>query len=246
MEGSASSPDPGTTHHRPGSAHVGRSSSAEKCVVDGGPLLPQVSHDRPQTSIVNVTLAHQPVQFSSHVATMDTAATPELIKLERRGSAPIKRRVSRACDHCHRMRTRCNGQVPCSRCLGTYEMPSSCIALRARLITPQNSNMFASTIEKRKEEERCATPLERVFRVLTRSGTSSYPEAERRGSRPRRPARTVTREWPYDTGRWPIRSCRADGRGTVVAIRAHANRSTISRPESQCASTVFARLACAT
>ncbi|KAH6875721.1 fungal-specific transcription factor domain-containing protein [Alternaria rosae] len=43
-----------------------------------------------------------------------TAETP---KLERRGSAPVKRRVSRACDHCHRMRTRCNGQAPCSRCI---------------------------------------------------------------------------------------------------------------------------------
>ncbi|KAL5116891.1 hypothetical protein ACEQ8H_005243 [Pleosporales sp. CAS-2024a] len=38
-------------------------------------------------------------------------------KLERRSSAPVKRRVSRACDHCHRMRTRCNGQSPCSRCI---------------------------------------------------------------------------------------------------------------------------------
>ncbi|PSN68026.1 hypothetical protein BS50DRAFT_522991 [Corynespora cassiicola Philippines] len=41
----------------------------------------------------------------------------EVNKQERRGSAPIKRRVSRACDHCHRMRTRCNGQAPCSRCI---------------------------------------------------------------------------------------------------------------------------------
>ncbi|OAL52891.1 hypothetical protein IQ07DRAFT_584897 [Pyrenochaeta sp. DS3sAY3a] len=41
----------------------------------------------------------------------------EMPKLERRSSAPVKRRVSRACDHCHRMRTRCNGQSPCSRCI---------------------------------------------------------------------------------------------------------------------------------
>ncbi|CAO2653199.1 Nn.00g026100.m01.CDS01 [Neocucurbitaria sp. VM-36] len=41
----------------------------------------------------------------------------EMHKLERRSSVPVKRRVSRACDHCHRMRTRCNGQAPCSRCI---------------------------------------------------------------------------------------------------------------------------------
>ncbi|KAH3909209.1 hypothetical protein HBH56_161590 [Parastagonospora nodorum] len=50
------------------------------------------------------------------MATMDPATT-DIPKLERRSSAPVKRRVSRACDHCHRMRTRCNGQSPCSRCV---------------------------------------------------------------------------------------------------------------------------------
>ncbi|KAF2114489.1 transcriptional activator xlnR [Lophiotrema nucula] len=43
---------------------------------------------------------------------MDTTAV-ESGKSER----AVKRRVSRACDHCHRMRTRCNGQSPCSRCI---------------------------------------------------------------------------------------------------------------------------------
>ncbi|KAF1925586.1 transcriptional activator xlnR [Didymella exigua CBS 183.55] len=41
----------------------------------------------------------------------------DMSKMERRSSAAVKRRVSRACDHCHRMRTRCNGQAPCSRCI---------------------------------------------------------------------------------------------------------------------------------
>ncbi|KAF2676119.1 hypothetical protein K458DRAFT_352241 [Lentithecium fluviatile CBS 122367] len=48
---------------------------------------------------------------------METTPVAESSKPERRGSAPVKRRVSRACDHCHRMRTRCNGQSPCSRCI---------------------------------------------------------------------------------------------------------------------------------
>ncbi|KAF1958402.1 hypothetical protein CC80DRAFT_409247 [Byssothecium circinans] len=47
---------------------------------------------------------------------METPAI-EVTKMDRRASVPVKRRVSRACDHCHRMRTRCNGQVPCSRCI---------------------------------------------------------------------------------------------------------------------------------
>ncbi|KAF2199101.1 hypothetical protein GQ43DRAFT_450499 [Delitschia confertaspora ATCC 74209] len=38
-------------------------------------------------------------------------------KTHTKPAAPVKRRVSRACDHCHRMRTRCNGLAPCSRCI---------------------------------------------------------------------------------------------------------------------------------
>ncbi|KAF2020592.1 hypothetical protein BU24DRAFT_416260 [Aaosphaeria arxii CBS 175.79] len=47
---------------------------------------------------------------------MDSSAV-DMNRPERKASAPVKRRVSRACDHCHRMRTRCNGQAPCSRCI---------------------------------------------------------------------------------------------------------------------------------
>ncbi|KAF2183245.1 hypothetical protein K469DRAFT_668898 [Zopfia rhizophila CBS 207.26] len=48
---------------------------------------------------------------------MDTGPVESHKAPERKGSALVKRRVSRACDHCHRMRTRCNGQAPCSRCI---------------------------------------------------------------------------------------------------------------------------------
>ncbi|KAF2744825.1 xylanolytic transcriptional activator 2 [Sporormia fimetaria CBS 119925] len=48
---------------------------------------------------------------------MEQPAQVDVPKPERRPSALVKRRVSRACDHCHRMRTRCNGQAPCSRCI---------------------------------------------------------------------------------------------------------------------------------
>lgn len=34
------------------------------------------------------------------------------------GAAPSRRRISQACDQCHELRTRCNGQLPCSHCVG--------------------------------------------------------------------------------------------------------------------------------
>ncbi|KAI9862206.1 MAG: hypothetical protein M1824_001587 [Vezdaea acicularis] len=33
------------------------------------------------------------------------------------GSAPVRRRISRACDQCNQLRTRCDGQSPCAHCV---------------------------------------------------------------------------------------------------------------------------------
>jgi hypothetical protein len=107
----------------------GRSSFA--LTLRGPTYAPQVTHDHPQ--IFPLTDRFLPLfevwiprvnrrrlTFLSFdkttIATMESA-TADIPKLERRSSAPVKRRVSRACDHCHRMRTRCNGQSPCSRCI---------------------------------------------------------------------------------------------------------------------------------
>lgn len=34
-------------------------------------------------------------------------------------STPIRRRISRACDQCNQLRTKCDGQNPCAHCVGT-------------------------------------------------------------------------------------------------------------------------------
>lgn len=33
-------------------------------------------------------------------------------------SGPVRRRISRACDQCNQLRTKCDGQRPCAHCLG--------------------------------------------------------------------------------------------------------------------------------
>jgi hypothetical protein len=35
-------------------------------------------------------------------------------------SAPVRRRISRACDQCNQLRTKCDGQSPCAHCIGRY------------------------------------------------------------------------------------------------------------------------------
>ncbi|KAL0930427.1 transcriptional activator xlnr [Colletotrichum truncatum] len=36
-------------------------------------------------------------------------------------SGPIRRRISRACDQCNQLRTKCDGQHPCAHCIGKYQ-----------------------------------------------------------------------------------------------------------------------------
>jgi hypothetical protein len=49
-----------------------------------------------------------------------------------RGSAtsgPVRRRISRACDQCNQLRTKCDGKAPCAHCMGrSHQAPA-----RARL-----------------------------------------------------------------------------------------------------------------
>jgi xylanolytic transcriptional activator XlnR len=33
-------------------------------------------------------------------------------------SGPVRRRISRACDQCNQLRTKCDGQSPCAHCVG--------------------------------------------------------------------------------------------------------------------------------
>ena len=46
-------------------------------------------------------------------------------------SNPVRRRISRACDQCNQLRTKCDGQQPCAHCVGRQSRPvdlSSCVA----------------------------------------------------------------------------------------------------------------------
>lgn len=36
-------------------------------------------------------------------------------------SSPVRRRISRACDQCNQLRTKCDGQHPCAHCIGKSE-----------------------------------------------------------------------------------------------------------------------------
>ena len=37
---------------------------------------------------------------------------------------PVRRRISRACDQCNQLRTKCDGRIPCAHCIGTCKILS--------------------------------------------------------------------------------------------------------------------------
>ena len=37
---------------------------------------------------------------------------------DKSNSGPVRRRISRACDQCNQLRTKCDGQSPCAHCIG--------------------------------------------------------------------------------------------------------------------------------
>jgi hypothetical protein len=39
-------------------------------------------------------------------------------------ATPVRRRISRACDQCNQLRTKCDGQNPCAHCVGTIFPPN--------------------------------------------------------------------------------------------------------------------------
>ncbi len=52
-------------------------------------------------------------------------------------NGPVRRRISRACDQCNQLRTKCDGQNPCAHCVG-MTLDSGRILL-AKLMRSQNS-----------------------------------------------------------------------------------------------------------
>ena len=37
-------------------------------------------------------------------------------------AGPVRRRISRACDQCNQLRTKCDGRNPCAHCIGTIAL----------------------------------------------------------------------------------------------------------------------------
>lgn len=50
-------------------------------------------------------------------------------------SGPVRRRISRACDQCNQLRTKCDGQHPCAHCVGKSDGNTGQVILLNRALT---------------------------------------------------------------------------------------------------------------
>jgi hypothetical protein len=68
-------------------------------------------------------------------------------------SGPVRRRISRACDQCNQLRTKCDGQNPCAHCVG-MELVLELYFLSIYADFVQNSIWAASTFVSGRSVER--------------------------------------------------------------------------------------------
>lgn len=64
------------------------------------------------------THLHQPYKGRQSSVSAGRASTP---------GGPVRRRISRACDQCNQLRTKCDGQHPCAHCTGKHNKKSPSI-----------------------------------------------------------------------------------------------------------------------
>ncbi|KAF2143826.1 uncharacterized protein K452DRAFT_296800 [Aplosporella prunicola CBS 121167] len=72
---------------------------------------------------------HHPYVNPSPSATQRPAMAPDRMARNSISGAPVRRRISRACDQCNQLRTKCDGKSPCAHCV---EFGLTCEYVRER------------------------------------------------------------------------------------------------------------------
>lgn len=92
-------------------------------------------------------------------------------------TAPVRRRISRACDQCNQLRTRCDGQEPCAHC---SEFGISCEYMRERKKRGKTSrkDMAASAHSPREYSSEGPSPTQTHIGLEYQSAASQAPPAD--------------------------------------------------------------------
>ncbi|GME27273.1 Xylanolytic transcriptional activator xlnR [Neofusicoccum parvum] len=72
---------------------------------------------------------HPYVNLPASAASRNSKSTMVPDRAGRHSNAPVRRRISRACDQCNQLRTKCDGKAPCAHCI---EFGLSCEYMRER------------------------------------------------------------------------------------------------------------------
>nr|POE72264.1 xylanolytic transcriptional activator xlnr [Quercus suber] len=98
--------------------------------------LQQLQNERVQEPHLNATRPHLKHRTTNSSGSNNdiTLGRHETVTSDARGEgtgngAPVRRRISRACDQCNQLRTKCDGKFPCAHCV---EVGLSCEYARAR------------------------------------------------------------------------------------------------------------------
>ena len=176
---------------------LGTHQSRNRLMADYGPEDTAVGYQSARTMLPRVPLqgssASQPLHgrhdnYESRNTRVRESSRGNSTHLRRRPSGPIKRRVTRACDPCHRLRTRCDGKRPCSHCQGECGRRSLYSSLTNH---DQKSALNAMMNVSGRREER----LLRKTRRSSRLPLMASPEPFLRVTNPSRLYLELQRQW---------------------------------------------------
>ena len=204
-------------------AHTGaqRIRASEVETIAGGPqyavhhlrAMPAADHD-PGAELHSPTRARRHSLQNAQLKARDNRRRNSEVKTdEKTGSAgAVRRRISRACDQCNQLRTKCDGRGPCAHCVGGWDLS---VRVETRLTCAQSSASRANTFGNAKNG---AKRRGRIWR-------SSKPRPPRRPRTRPRPA-AIRPTIPPPIG--PLTEA-------TSASKAKApRRGTCPRPRSRC------------
>lgn len=102
---------------------------------------PAHSNPPPHTQHLLYSERHKPNPGLKDSQSRDSLAEARSSIRKNSSATPVRQRISRACDQCNQLRTKCDGQNPCAHCVGTTSR-ESCLFLCACRLT--DSRVFTN------------------------------------------------------------------------------------------------------
>lgn len=126
-------------------------------------------------------------------------------------SGPIRRRISRACDQCNQLRTKCDGQHPCAHCIGRVLLLFRILDVTSAADSQQNSDLGASifangkSVERRRGKISLNKQRHKLLRLQVRAAKSRPNTMTKMGQSPKAEQTTLFPQSRISKTKYPLK-----------------------------------------